>query len=68
MRGGSTLLHQIFNHDPHAIVWYEPLAPLYGHMYGLPQGRLYQWIVFQENTRTKFRQVASVGGLGYIMN
>ena len=56
MRGGSTLLYEIFNHDPKAIAWYEPLGALYAHLYGLPQFRHYRDIVYEEGQmNTEFR-------------
>ncbi len=32
----SPMLAQLFNLDPSALVWYEPLDALYSHIYGLP--------------------------------
>lgn len=57
MRGGSTLLGQVFNHDPEVIVWYEPLASFYGSLYGLPKYRHYRRVVFpgDGNFKTEFR-------------
>ena len=48
MRGGSTLLYELFNHDTRVLAWYEPLAPLYGHLYGMPQYRHYMDVVFDD--------------------
>ncbi|ELU14457.1 hypothetical protein CAPTEDRAFT_226952 [Capitella teleta] len=59
MRGGSTLLGQVFNHDPEVIVWYEPLASFYGSLYGLPKYRHYRRIVFpgDGNFKSEFREI-----------
>ncbi|ELT98961.1 hypothetical protein CAPTEDRAFT_186382 [Capitella teleta] len=40
MRGGSTFLSEVFNKNSEAILWYEPLAPVYGLLYGLPMPRM----------------------------
>ncbi|XP_064645119.1 uncharacterized protein LOC135498665 [Lineus longissimus] len=33
MRSGSTLLGEVFNSDPHAFYWYEPVRAVYGGLY-----------------------------------
>ena len=34
MRGGSSLLGQLFNQNPQAVYWFEPMDAVYSHMYG----------------------------------
>ncbi|KAK2170367.1 hypothetical protein LSH36_3g20029 [Paralvinella palmiformis] len=35
MRGGSTIGGELFNRDPRAVLWYEPLAAYYTAYYGI---------------------------------
>ena len=49
MRGGSTLLGQVFNQDPDSMYWYEPLNMFYGAYFGMPRPRHTYNINFNSN-------------------
>ena len=40
MRGGSSLLGELFNTNPQAMYWFEPLDAVYSHLYGTGEGWL----------------------------
>ena len=49
MRGGSSLLGQLFNQNPRAIYWFEPMDAVYSHMYGTGEGWLPLDIAFDHS-------------------
>jgi hypothetical protein len=55
MRGGTSILSEVFNQDTRAQAWYEPLGAIYGHMFGLPQFRSYSKIVFSDKKNVVYR-------------
>ncbi|KAK2170363.1 hypothetical protein LSH36_3g19058 [Paralvinella palmiformis] len=51
MRGGSKLGGEIFNRDPDAIMWHEPLAAYYMSTYGLSFANLPQHTLYDRNLK-----------------
>ena len=48
MRGGSSLLGELFNTNPQAMYWFEPLDAVYSHLYGTGEGWLPADITFDQ--------------------
>ena len=54
MRGGSTLLGQVFNQDPESIYWYEPLNMFYGAYFGMPIFRDTYDIIYHDKISLRY--------------
>ncbi|ELT95586.1 hypothetical protein CAPTEDRAFT_200452 [Capitella teleta] len=48
MRGGSSLLGEVFNQDPDVFYWYEPLTQFYSSLYGVPPTKNYKTVVYKQ--------------------
>ena len=49
MRGGSTIGGEVFNNDPSAVLWYEPLAAYYTAYYGSSYSTRPQFVLYNSD-------------------
>ena len=48
MRGGSSLLGEVFNQNPDVFYWYEPLTQFYSHVFGVAPTTRYTPLLYND--------------------
>ena len=54
MRGGTSVLGELFNQNPDALYWFEPLAGLYSALYGTQRNWRPLTILTRQNGQMRY--------------